>query len=106
MSKKHGYYSLLIALVAVWDLLGGNMKLVNHKTGFVLLEFVDEKPVFFDKYLEEALTHEGIIIPPAFKKSFKGKSVIRVEDKDFYKAFTKVYYPMSMNKMIFVWEKA
>ena len=75
---------MLLCLVAAWGLIGtnfeknidgekGNMKLLNQKTGFVLLEFIDQKPFFFDRLLEEALTHEGIFIPVALRRKFPRK---------------------------------
>jgi len=81
-----------------------NMKLVNIKTRFVVVEFVGEETRFFDPFLENEMKRQGIAIPPFFKKEFGGRSSVRLKDKDFQKAFKEIYYKLSVNHQTYHWE--
>lgn len=97
--------ALLITISAVALTHGDAVKLVNKKTGFVVVEFNDEKIQFNDRFLQAELTELGIDIPPAFRKSFNGKKKILIDDPLFQKAFIEVYYPLTIANSDYSWEK-
>lgn len=83
---------------------GEPMKLVNTKTGFVVVEFNQGKVEFFDRFLEAEMKETGILIPPGMAKSFQDKEVIFFGDPLFEKAFMEVYYPLCIANTVYQWK--
>ncbi len=80
------------------------MKLVNTKTGFVVVEFKEGKAEFHDRFLEAEMKETGILIPPAFISSYQDKEVIFLGDPLFEKAFVEVYYPLCVANIVYQWK--
>lgn len=83
---------------------GQSMKLVNRKTGFVVVELKGGKAEFHDRFLEEEMKETGILIPPAMKEQFEGKDIVYLGDSLFEKAFVEVYYPQCISTSVYQWE--
>lgn len=82
------------------------MKLVNTKTGFVLLElFQNGKTLFHDRFLEAEMKETGIFIPHPFLSEY-GKEVIFFGEELFEKAFVEVYYPLCIANALYQWENS
>lgn len=96
--------NLLIATALVLN-PGEPMKLVNAKTGFVVVEFKNGKAQFHDRFLEAEMKETGIKIPPNMADAFGGKEVICLGDSLFQKAFVEIYYPYSIAQSIYHWQK-
>lgn len=84
---------------------GEPMKLINTKTGFVVVEFKEGKAEFHDRFLEVEMKETGILIPPSFAKSYQDKEVIFFGDPLFEKAFIEIYYPLCIANAIYQWGK-
>lgn len=84
---------------------GEDMKLVNTKTGFVVVEFKEGKVEFHDRFLEAEMRETGILIPPIMSQGFSGKEVIFLGDALFEKAFVEVYYPLCIANNVYQWQK-
>ncbi len=84
---------------------GESMKLVNTKTGYVVVEFCDGRASFNDRFLEVEMKETGILIPPILAKEFEGKEVIYFGDPLFEKAFVEVYYPFCIAHSLYQWQK-
>jgi hypothetical protein len=84
---------------------GSIMQLVNVKTGFVVVEYKGKKTLFHDRFLEQSMKKHGILIPPFKREDFAGKTVVRLSDKDFQKAFKEIYYPFSMSPQTYQWQE-
>ena len=84
---------------------GEPMKLVNTKTGFVVVEFKQGKAEFHDRFLETEMKETGILIPPFMIDAFQGKEVIFLGDPLFEKAFIEVYYPFCIANVVYQWQK-
>jgi hypothetical protein len=83
---------------------GESMKLVNTKTGFVIVEFKQGKAEFFDRFLEAEMKETGILVPPAMGPLFENKEVILLGDPLFEKAFIEVYYPLCIANSLYQWK--
>jgi len=81
------------------------MKLINTKTGFVVVEFKEGKAEFHDRFLEVEMKETGILIPPIMTKDFENREVIFLGDSLFEKAFVEVYYPLCIVNSIYQWQK-
>ncbi len=88
---------LFLATILGTLIEGDSMKLVDTKTGHVVIEFIDHNPKFHSRFLEKVLTAEGILIPPPLRKEFEDKEVIFVDDPLFEKAFKEVYLPFCLS---------
>jgi hypothetical protein len=84
---------------------GEPMKLVNTKTGFVVVEFKQGKAEFHDRFLEAEMKETGILIPPSFVSQYQGKEVILLTDPLFEKAFIEIYYPLCIANVVYQWQK-
>jgi hypothetical protein len=84
---------------------GEPMKLINMKTGFVVVEFKSGKAQFYDRFLEAEMKETGILIPPSMASSFGDKEVIFLNDPFFEKAFIEVYYPLCIAHTVYQWQK-
>ncbi|MBU6446779.1 MAG: hypothetical protein KGQ49_05210, partial [Verrucomicrobia bacterium] len=99
--------SLFLAASAIIAPLanGEDMKLVNTKTGFVVVEFKQGKAEFHDPFLEAEMKEGGILVPPAMAQAFQNKEFIFPEDPLFEKAFTEIYYPLCIANPSYQWQK-
>lgn len=98
--------TIFIAASAIAAALNGeDMKLVNTKTGFVVVEFQDGKAQFHDRFLEAEMKETGILIPPALVSNYQDKEVIFLGDPLFEKAFIEVYYPLCIANVVYQWQK-
>jgi len=79
------------------------MKLINKKTGFIVVEFQKGKVQFHDRFLEAEMKETGILIPPAMTDQFEGKEVIFLGEPLFEKAFLEVYYPLCIANSVYQW---
>ncbi|MES2272706.1 MAG: hypothetical protein V4487_00740 [Chlamydiota bacterium] len=84
---------------------GEPMKLVNTKTGYVVVEFSNGKVSFNDRFLEVEMKETGILIPPMLLHEFAGKDVIYFGDSLFEKAFVEVYYPFCIAHSLYQWQQ-
>lgn len=80
------------------------MKLINVRTGFVVVEFQDGKTHFNDPFLQAEMQETGILIPPAHAEEFQGKEVIYLGDPLFEKAFFEIYYPLCIAHSLYQWK--
>jgi hypothetical protein len=83
---------------------GEPMKLVNTKTGFVVVEFKQGKAEFYDRFLEAEMKETGILVPPVMSKDFEEKEVILLGDPLFEKAFIEIYYPYCIANVVYQWQ--
>ena len=49
------------------------MKLVNSRSGFVLVEFKNGAPLFHDRFLEAEMKERGVVIPSNRRAEYEGK---------------------------------
>lgn len=84
---------------------GEDMKLVNMKTGLIVVEFKEGKVEFHDRFLEAEMRETGILIPPMMGQNFENKEVVFLGDPLFEKAFIEVYYPLCIANNIYQWQK-
>lgn len=84
---------------------GENMKLVNTKTGFIVVEFKEGRAEFHDRFLEAEMKETGILIPSIMAQDFESKEVIFLGDPLFEKAFIEVYYPLCVANNVYQWQK-
>lgn len=101
--------TILAALFAVTSAtsaltLGDSMKLVNNKSGYVVVEFKEGQAQFNDRFLEAEMKESGILIPPSMVDQFDGKETILYGDPLFEKAFKEVYYPLCITSSIYEWQ--
>ena len=73
------------------------MKLVNTKTGYVIVEFNEGKAHFNDRFLEAEMKETGIWIPPALASSFENKETIYLGDP--------LYYPLCISPIVYQWQQ-
>lgn len=83
---------------------GEEMKLVNTKTGFIVVEIKGGKAEFYDRFLEVEMKENGILIPPGMAKDFDGEKVIFLGDPLFEKAFIEIYYPLCIANQLYQWQ--
>jgi len=96
--------TLFLASAIAAALQGEPMKLVNTKTGFVVVEFREGKAQFHDRFLEVEMQETGILIPPVMISQFEGKEVIFLGEPLFEKAFIEVYYPLCIANSLYQWQ--
>lgn len=80
------------------------MKLINVKSGFVVVEYQGNKTIFHDRMLEKEMTVRGVIIPPPLRSEYGGKSSVRLDEIEFQKAFKDVYCKQAFNSQAYQWE--
>lgn len=83
---------------------GEPMKLVNTKTGYVVVEFQDGRAHFHDRFLEAEMQETGILIPPSQMHEFNEEEVVFLGDELFEKAFLEVYYPLCIANSLYQWK--
>jgi hypothetical protein len=79
------------------------MKLIHLKSGFIVVEYCDEKTVIYDRMLEKEMRFRGIAIPPALREMYQGKTTVRIDDKEFQKAFKELYTAQAFNPQSYLW---
>lgn len=80
-----------------------SMKLVNLKNQFIVVEYNDKETIFHDKILEKEMKERGVLIPPALRDRFSGKSSVKMNDPEFQVAFKEVFCPNVFNPKNFEW---
>ena len=80
------------------------MKLVNTRTGFVVVEFKDGAAQFQDRFLEAEMRDRGISIPALRRADFGGKDTVYPGDPMFQKAFADIYVPLSIASPNYQWK--
>ena len=83
---------------------GEPMKLINTKTGYVVVEFQDGKASFHDRFLEAEMKETGILIPPSQVDEFGGREVIYLGEELFERAFVEIYYPLCIANSLYQWK--
>jgi hypothetical protein len=101
---KRSLFLASAALAAAFN-NGEPVKLVNTKTGYVVVEFLNGKAAFHDRFLEVEMKETGILIPPIMLDQFGGQEVIYLGDPLFEKAFVEVYYPLCIANSLYQWQK-
>jgi hypothetical protein len=80
------------------------MKLVNNRTGFVVVEFKNGTPIFHDRFLEAEMNEKGIAIPSNHRAEFFGKDTIYPDDPQFQQAFSEIYVPLTIASYHYQWQ--
>lgn len=80
------------------------MKLINSRTGFIVVEFKNGAPQFHDRFLEAEMKERGIAIPVSRRFEFNGKETIYLNDPEFQRAFTEIYVPLSIASNLYQWQ--
>ena len=81
------------------------MRLIDTKTGYVIIEFEENHVRFLNWFLEKELTNEGIFVPPFLSEEFEGKKAIFPNDPLFEKAFVEIYCRFSLTDPSYQWVK-
>lgn len=81
------------------------MKLINLKSQFVVVEYCGDKTIINDRILEKEMILRGVAIPPPLRSEFNGKDSVRLDDKEFQKAFKEIYSPQVFNPKGYNWEE-
>ena len=100
--KRTLWMTLAAAAIAFNN--GTNMKLVNTKTNYVVVEFSNGKAKFHDRFLEIEMKETGILIPKNLASQYQGKETIYLDDPLFEKAFIEVYYPLCIANSVYQWQ--
>lgn len=95
---------MMISAAAIQGETREIMKLVNSKTGFVVVAFKEGKAEFFDRFLEAELLDRGIYIPPSKADQFDGMRVVFPGDPLFEKAFAEIYCPLTIANSDYEWQ--
>lgn len=80
------------------------MKLVNSRSGFVLVEFKNGAPLFHDRFLEAEMKERGVVIPSNQRAEYEGKDTIYPGDPQFQRAFTEIYVPLVIASNRYQWQ--
>jgi hypothetical protein len=102
------FFILLVLGIIGWfayeNHFGKNeMKLINQKTGFVIVEFHNALTQINDPYLKKEMEIRGITVPPFLRKSFQGTNRVRLGDRDFQRAFKEIYYELNLDHEVYQW---
>jgi hypothetical protein len=81
------------------------MKLIHLKSGFVVAEYQGEKTIINDRILEKEMHHRGVLIPPALRTEYGGKMAVRLNEKEFQRAFKELYSSRVFNPKSYLWEE-
>jgi len=81
------------------------MRLVNVQTKKPLVEFIGEKTLIHNKFLEEEMKMMGIPIPDGLRGLFQGRDYVHLHEEKFQEAFKEVYYMTYMDPRLFKWEE-
>ena len=111
--ESFAVYKKIIPWITILSILGTTfiysqkdtkMKLINVKSGFVVVEYQGNKTIFHDRMLEKEMTVRGVIIPPPLRSEYGGKSSVRLDEIEFQKAFKDVYCKQAFNSQAYQWE--
>lgn len=102
---KNKKFLLALMLTATNSLFanGIDMKLINTKTGYILVEFKEGKTLFHDRFLEAEMLEKGVFIPKNRRSDFQGKQMIKLDDPLFQKAFKEIYVPLTIASSLYQW---
>ena len=107
--KLHKYTYFLFFILGIIGMFfickEKKMKLVNLKSGFIVVEYKGEKTIIHDRVLEKEMTVRGVIVPPALRSEYAGKAAVRLSDKEFQKAFKELYSAQAFNAKNYHWEE-
>lgn len=81
-----------------------SMKLIHKTTGFVVAHEQGQSLKINDPFLAKELNLKGIAIPSPLRANYDGKSVIRMDDPLFAKAFREVYLKINMGEASYEWK--
>ncbi len=90
------------AIIAMFG--GGDMELVNTKSGFVVVEQRAHEVVFNDPILEEQMIEFGVAIPPSHQKKYGGRERIRFGEYQFFDAFKEFYCTYVFDPDVYQWK--
>jgi hypothetical protein len=79
------------------------MRLINIQTKQPIVEFIGEKTLIHNKFLEDEMRIMGIPIPDGLRGPFEGKDYIYLGETKFQEAFREVYYVTYMDPRRFKW---
>lgn len=79
------------------------MKLINIQTNQPLVEFIGEKTLIHNKFLEEEMRMMGIPIPDGLRGLFEGRDYVHLYEEKFQEAFKEIYYATFMDARLFKW---
>ncbi len=94
---------IILSIIFLYFHKDTTMKLVNTKSGFVVVEYQGDKIIFHDRMLEKEMQVRGIVIPPALRCEYGGKSSVRLNEKEFQKAFKEVYCKQAFSPQSYEW---
>lgn len=103
MNMKRTLFIASAAVAAAFN-SGAKMKLINTKTNYVVVEFIDGKAQFHDRFLEVEMKETGILIPPNAVAEYMGKETIYLGDPLFERAFVEIYYPLCIANSVYQWQ--
>ena len=109
--KKIKKLFLLIGLGATVGLIftsltnRSEMKLIHKTTRFVVAEMDNKSIIIKDPFLEKELKLKGIKIPPVLQNQFEGKTVVKMGDPLFPKAFKEIYLKLNMGESAYEWKE-
>ncbi|MGC2594820.1 MAG: hypothetical protein WA347_00890 [Rhabdochlamydiaceae bacterium] len=81
------------------------MKLINTTSKFVIAEYKGDKTIIHDRLLKKEMVMRGVTIPPALRSEYGGKAVVRLNEKEFQKAFKELYSTQAFNSKNYRWEE-
>lgn len=81
------------------------MKLVNVKSGFVVVEFSKGEIRFGDRFLEAEMRKAGVLIPQVRRAEYGEKERVLLGDPLFQKAFVEIYVPLNIASSTYSWEE-
>jgi hypothetical protein len=81
------------------------MKLINVKSGFVVAEYQGNQTLIHDRVLEKEMAMRGVMIPPARRSEYGGKAAVRLNEREFQKAFKELYSTQVFNPKNYHWEE-
>jgi hypothetical protein len=81
------------------------MKLINITSKFVIAEYNGGKTIIHDRLLRKEMMIRGVVIPPALRLEYGGKAVVRLNEKEFQKAFKELYSNQAFNSKNYRWEE-
>lgn len=81
------------------------MKLIHKPTRFIVAEMDNNSIIIKDPFLQKELKLKGIKIPPVLKDQFEGKTVVKMGDPLFPKAFKEIYLKLHMEESSYEWKE-
>jgi hypothetical protein len=79
------------------------LRLVNARTGFIVVEYRGKETLFRDPFLMKQMRLQGVPIPLPLRSAYGGKARILLGDPLFQKAFREVYCPLAFGPEVYRW---